>query len=387
VLCLRDPSGLADRVAFLPPAAATILSFCDGKRTPSEVVKAFRHKTGATITTSQIESLLGQLDEALLLDTPRFHAHVRALHDEFRATPTRIPSHAGGSYPADAAALKQLLDGHVAAAPPAARAAAPLAGLVSPHIDFPRGGPVYGRAFAALSATPPPDLVIIFGTDHNGIDHPFTLTRKAYDTPLGLVETDADLVDAIARAAGDDGLFADEFHHRAEHSIEFQAVWLRQLWGEKTPPCLPVLCGSLHASIQRGRSPRAENRVNDFLTTLSRLTEKRRVLVIAGADLAHVGPRFGDDRYGANERAILERADRDALAPIVRGDAEGFFASVARERDRFRVCGLSPIFSTLSYLGARRHDSSEGEVLDYAQCPADDHPASFVSITAVTLPM
>ena len=45
----------------------------------------------------------------------------------------------------------------------------PIRGVVSPHIDYARGGPVYKAVWsAAEQAVQDADLAIIFGTDHSG---------------------------------------------------------------------------------------------------------------------------------------------------------------------------------------------------------------------------
>jgi MEMO1 family protein len=385
LLCLRDPSGMTDRLAFVPPAAAALLMLCDGRRDAPEVARELLARTGMRISEAQIESVIEQLDDGLFLDSPRFRAHRRAVVEEFRSSARRAPVHAGNSYPGDAGDLARHLGGLTG---PVDKKGGPLpAAVIAPHIDFPRGGAVYGRAYRPiLLSGERPDLVIVFGTDHNGVDHPFTLTRKSYDTPLGLLETDVDLVDALVRETGDEQrLFADEIHHRTEHSIEFQAVWLRHAFGDAPPPVLPILCGSLHRAVERGGSPRDEREVRGFLETLARLTAGRRVLVVAGADLAHVGPRFGDEPWGDDEKRVLAGIDEKSLAACARGDAEAFFSSVAVEKDRHRVCGLSPIYATLAHVALRGGGARGGEVLGYAQCPADEEGASWVSIGAVLI--
>lgn len=85
--------------------------------------------------------------------------------------------------------------------------------------------------------------------------------------------------------------------------------------------------------------------------------------MIASADLAHVGLQFGD-RRGVDEfdLARLAEEDREMLQYVERGDAEGFFAFVAREQDRRRICGLAAIYTLLQTLGPSR-----GQVLKYGQ--------------------
>lgn len=373
LVCFRDQSGLIDGALVMQHPAAVIAMLCDGARELDDIAVEFERATGVAVSREQVAQLVDALDESLLLHGPRVEARRLDLEAEFRAAALRSAQHAGGAYPGDPAELRASLEGwraHVAGEPPPPTLR-PVAGspavLVSPHIDYERGCHTYARAYRALDDAPP-DLVVVFGTDHVGVDHCFTLTRKAFATPLGEVPVEADLVDGLAARLGP-RLFADELHHRGEHSIELQAVWLRHLWGERTPPMLPVLCGPVR---------RAEMR--PFLTALRELTAARRVLVVAGADLAHVGPRFGDEPVARAGKEEVEAADREALAAAVRGDADGFYGSIARINDRFRVCGLSPIYAALAFAGAGR-----GALLDYAQCPADDGFTSMVTIAALAL--
>jgi AmmeMemoRadiSam system protein B len=260
---------------------------------------------------------------------------------------------------------------------------------VAPHIDFQRGRALYAWAYRPLAeAATLPELVVVFGTDHAAGDQPLTLTRKHYQTPLGPLTTDVELVDALvakvrerAGAAAAERLFYDEHHHRAEHSIEFQMVWLRHVWKERADSIkvLPVLCGSLYEAIEQGRSPRADARIDALIGGLHELIGDRRTLWIAGADLAHVGPRFGDrEPLDATDRSSLERRDHETLAVCARGDAHGWFDEIRRERDRRRVCGLPPIWALLETA-----QPGAGRVAAYAQCPADDGGGSIVSIASI----
>src|SRR5207247_2694204 len=88
-----------------------------------------------------------------------------------------------------------------------------------------------------------------------------------------------------------------------------------------------------------------DRRVARFLDALGEtvVASGRRVAFVAGADLAHVGPRFGDaEPVSPEEAARLAGADRAMLETVTAGDADAFFADVARDGDARRVCGLSP---------------------------------------------
>ena len=392
-LALRDPTGLSDTVEMLTPVGAAILQLCDGERTRDEICAEFTTRYGAPLKRAALDGLLERLEAALFLDSDAYRARVREVLDGFRSSSVRQAHLAGRSYPGDPRELAELLDAFFE--PPHGPGKngddggkLPRA-IIAPHIDFQRGGPAYAWAYEPLRATTDkPELVVVFGTDHHGADHPFTLTRKHYLTPLGRLETDVALVDALTGAVRDrlgptpaDNLFADEIHHRTEHSIEFQMVWLAHLWGDATREIkvLPILCGSLHHLVSDGRQPERDTRVSVFIEELRRLTTGRRVLWIAGADLAHVGPHFGDtEPLGEPERETLEDSDHFALAAAARGDAAGWFEAIARTQDRTRVCGLPPIYALLET--AR---PGAGTVKAYGQCPADEEAGSLVSIASV----
>ena len=197
-----------------------------------------------------------------------------------------------------------------------------LRGLIAPHIDFHRGGPTYAWAYRALLERSDADLFVILGTCHGGMADPFTVTLKPYDTPLGPAEVDRGFFEALQRRYRHD-LLASETAHRSEHSIEFQAVMLRRLLGDRPFTILPVLASFLHEAVWTGGAPEADPRVPRFLDALgeSIAGSARKVCVIAGVDLAHVGPRFGD--AVANTPAFLERVAREDRKMLESGHRHG----------------------------------------------------------------
>ena len=257
----------------------------------------------------------------------------------------------------------------------------PLRALVSPHIDFHRGGPTYAWAYREVLTRSDADLYIVLGTCHAGMADPFAVTLKPYDTPLGPVAADRDLYEALHRRAGQD-LLASEPAHRAEHAIEFQAVMLQHILGRRRPfSILPVLASYLHEAVWSGGEPEADPRVPRFLDALrdSVATSSRRVCLIAGVDLAHVGPRFGDaEANTAASLAVVEQADRVMLESVVAADARGFYDAVAADRDARRICGLSPLYTLLRLLPDAR-----GRLLRYTQWP---DPQGAVTFCAVSYP-
>src|SRR6266571_6929551 len=80
IICVRDPSGLAQR-AFLRRPAAFLAVLCDGTRTVAEVAQEFSRRTGVGVSDAVVEGLVAQLEEALFLEGPRLAAHHQAVEE------------------------------------------------------------------------------------------------------------------------------------------------------------------------------------------------------------------------------------------------------------------------------------------------------------------
>ncbi len=381
LILLRDPLQLTEHILLVPRQLAPVLALCDGTRENARALSlAFAFRFGVMIDERIIEQLLAALDEALLLDNDRFkEARKRAL-DEYRRSPFRPPALAGKAYPEDATDLRRMLEGFIEEMETAPQ---PLdgRGVISPHIDYARGGPVYARVWkTAEKSAREADLVVLLGTDHYGGDSSITLTRQNYATPFGVLPTARSVVDALAAALGEDRAFEGEFRHRSEHSIELAAVWLHYIRGERPVEMVPILCGSFARFIHADESPESDARINALLEVLEEKTAGRRVMIVAAADLAHVGPAFGGEAIDASAGEELKESDGELIEFMRAGDAAGFFGAIKRVEDRNNVCGVSPIYLALRMLAGVR-----GESVAYDRCPADPDLTSFVSVCGVVL--
>ena len=118
-----------------------------------------------------------------------------------------------------------------------------------------------------------------------------------------------------------------------------------------------------------------------LLDAVRELVEERgrRVVVIAGADMAHMGPRFGDPApLDAARRAELRQNDTVSLELAAHGDAKGFWRHVARDLGTRRVCGLAPIYAMLRTV----RGGATGDLVHYEQ-NIDPEEGSIVSHAAV----
>ncbi len=384
MVLLRDPLRLSSSTLAIPRPLAPLLGLMDGTRGEEALEAALRVRTGVRLAPGLLTKLLRDLDEALLLDNERFTEGKATALRAYREASSRGMTLDGASFPTDpdaaAAHLQQYVDRLEPAREPAAEK--PVRGLVSPHIDYQRGGPVYAAVWrAAAQAARDAELVILLGTDHQSAGATLTPTLQSYSTPWGVLPTDTRVVDLVADVLGSEAAFASELHHQGEHSIELAAVWLHFVRGGKAVPMVPILCGSFAAFIERSADPAAHEPFAATLDLLRQVMASRQTLVVAAADLAHMGPAFGD-AYGLDfvGRAQLRRADERLLAAVHAGDAAAFYAQLQAEQDRRHVCGLPPI-----YLALRLLEESSGETVGYDVCPADPQGLSFVSIAGVLM--
>lgn len=374
---ISDPLGINPATLFIPRHLALILALLDGTRDIGTIRAGFELRTGTPLSTSILERLILELDEALFLDNERFSQAYAVATEQFRSAASRLPVLVGRCCPADAGELGAFLQRYLDQVEDIETDFLGEAkGLVSPHIDFPRGGPIYAGVWAqAKAAVHEAELVVILGTDHNAGEAAVTLTKQNYETPWGVIPTAQDVVNELAEEVGEE-VFRYELHHRVEHSVEAAIIWLHYLLGSRRCYVLPVLCGSFKQFIERGESPSRSADISATVITLKRVAARRRTLVVAAGDLAHVGPAFGD-QYPVDfvGRAKLASQDQRLIDIMTRGQAEDFFEEIRREDDQRHICGMPPIYIAQSVLSGV-HGSSVG----YAQCPASEDGSSLVSI-------
>ena len=374
---LKDPLNFATPLG-ISPAGYFVLAHFDGQHSFTDVQEAYCKQFGSLLMSDDLKSFVDMLDQHYYLDSERFRDYKNAVVLEFRNQTTRVPAHVGGVYKADPEELKTQLEGFFSAPNGPGLPDSQLGGstpraIVAPHIDFHRGGPAYAWAYKPLAESDGADLYILLGTSHYSGQTPYILTLKNFATPLGLVETDRDFVQRLQAKCAED-CFIDEYLHRGEHSLEFQVVFLKYiaqqraaLTGRPEKPfkIVPILVSSFHSAVVNQTLPEKDSAVGTFLRTLRDLAalESRRVCFVAGVDLAHVGRQFGDREPITDDfLKWVESEDQELVNRLVALDAPGFFNAVAKDQDKRRICGFSPLYSLIHLL-----DGARGNHLKYSQ--------------------
>jgi MEMO1 family protein len=371
MVLLRDPSGLAAGMLAVGPPALAILALMDGQHRRIDAQAAFMRRFGQMLFTAELDTLLDQLDRAGYLEGPGFESYYARLVEEYRAAAHRPVRDLDG-FGAPAGALGAHLDAILESAPsselrapcwmePSSHGARSsehgagakrLLGLIAPHLDYARGRPCYGVSYRLLRDLPLPERVVILGTNHFGRASAVVATRKPFETPFGVVPNDPKFLARLEAACGGD-LFPNELDHLREHSVELQVVWLRHLLGDScriVPFLCPDPCGPTSTAPRDGRGVDLRR----FAEALGHLLREDPTpsLVIAGADLSHVGGYFGDTRpLDASFLEAVAAGDDAALRYVDAGNAQGFRDHMTATGNPTRVCSVGCIYALLTALG------------------------------------
>jgi len=270
-----------------------------------------------------------------------------------------------GWYPDDPEAVGKLVGAWTGAAPGPGGALA----AISPHAGWAFSGVVAARAVSALRSpgapgVAPPTVAVVGGHLPPGA-RPLAAGESAYETPLGPLEADLELLSALESALGDRvSLGADE---EVDNSVEVllplvaailpgsRALWLRAPNDGSAAALGAALAGAARAI---GRS----------------------LLVLGSTDLTHYGPHYGFSPMGRGRDAeswVRDVNDRRFIQAVLDLDAERAVAVGEAERS---ACSSGAAAAALSF--ALASGASRAELLAYATSLDVRRDESFVGYGA-----
>jgi len=354
---LRDPTQLATGALVVGEVQLLLLTLLDG-RSRVEVQAEFGRRIGQMLLSQDLDSLLDQLDSAGYLEGSGFNRYYQGLARQYQEAPHR-PLRDPDSYGAPAAELPAYLDQAIAIAEMDSRVGripktgrGRLAGIIAPHLDFERGLPCYGDAYFHARQAALPRRVIVLGTNHFGRSRSVVGTDKDFQTPWGVIPTDREFLGRLQAECGGN-LMPFPLDHLREHSVELHAVWLHHVFGDQVR-IVPFLCPD--PSGPHGTRPGDDGAVDvrEFALALGKLVrdDPEPTLIVASADLSHVGRYFGEEQSLTD--AYLQQVrntDEAALAYVAANDPEGFRSHMAQTQNPTSICSVGCIYAALVALG------------------------------------
>lgn len=235
----------------------------------------------------------------------------------------RLPAVAGMFYPSSAGELRAEVDGFLAKARIKVEAKKRLA-IVCPHAGYVYSGATAAYSFASCSNWEERGLTaVVIGPNHTGMGAPIAISQQGWKTPLGEVECDVGLAEAIIGA----GRIArkDEIAHLQEHSCEVQLPFLQLV-----APSARVVCICMGWQDEKS----AQDLGRAIFDAAKKA--KRNIIAIASSDFTHY-----ESAQSAKEK------DSQAIALLEKMDMEGFEGLV--DAQRLSICGHGPIACALAY--------------------------------------
>ena len=359
---VRDPLDLVEEGKAVPWPLYEFMTLLDGTHTVRDIQMALiRQKGGVLVGADEVEALLAHLDDSFLLDTEKYRHAMENMVAQFAVKTVRPCSHSGRSYPDKPTDLKRMLDEILQDQSPAPKPDEKVVALVTPHIDLSVGSQVYGNGYQWLKHTSP-SRVVVLGVGHQMRGDLFCLTEKDFETPLGVVKNDRRKVNKLWDA-GRSVISDNDFGHRAEHSVEFQVIFLQHLLPADSFTIIPVLCGPLMPSLSGYNRSAYIETAGPFLQALSDVVnhEGPDTLIVAGVDFSHIGPKFGHNMPATYLQSQSEMHDKNLLTAFSNMQANVFWEESLKVKDQFNVCGFSAMACLMEVL-----PPSRGQVLDYA---------------------
>lgn len=351
LILIKDHLGLVQEGKAIELPLYQLMTTFDGSFTIRDMqMTLMRQRGGMLVSSDEVKGLVDHLDDSYLLESERFKSAKKEIEDRFTAAKMRPCTHSGQAYPADPLELKNRLDEILASHQVITRPDGKVTALVVPHIDFAVGPKVYASGYQAIEGLIP-SRVVILGVGHQMMGNLFSLTEKDFETPLGVVRNDKNIVQQL-KVAGCDVIAENDFAHRNEHSIEFQIIFLQHLLEEFSFTIVPILCGSIQASLPEYTREAYLQKSGPFKEAIKQLVTDpaEETLVLAGVDFSHIGPKFGHDTPAFNLESQTRVHDKALLDSLCNLDGDGYWEESRRVRDQFNVCGFSALACLLEVL-------------------------------------
>jgi len=371
-IVLWDPTGLSAEKLVLPLNYFWLFQFFDGEHSLEQLGGEYLKKYGEFMMPDQLTKLVADLEEKLFLEGDRLKQVQKQAFEDYRKLEVRPMAFAGKQYEADPVKLREQMDGFYASKEGPEKGKAECAGqiikgLVAPNFDIKDAGPIYAWGYQELREGQVPDVFVLIGTCHAGLEGGVAFTDKDFETPFGTVPVNRAIIDTIRQEAGET-FFAEDISHLREHSLELQLPFLQHALGEsRAISIVPILVDFPPDTLTGGEYQQLFHRIDQFLTITKRAIQAsgQQVCVIGSADLAHIGIRYGDQKPPTDfsfHRCM--QIDLEMLKKVEEADPEGFAEFILKEGNQRRILGFSVIF-TLMKLLQRDSEPLKGQVLRY----------------------
>lgn len=241
----------------------------------------------------------------------------------------------------------------------------PVGGIV-PHAGWIYSGKLACRVFSALAhGDRVVDSIILFGVHMHAASPAYLLDCTAVDTPLGTIEIDRELTEALLRRAETDGVDLEQLDHNRfpeENTLELQYPFIKYFF----PQARLVVCAVPPSDTARALGVAAV----EAATGLG-----RSLAVVGSTDMTHYGPRFGFEPAGSGQAAfdwVAKKNDAAAIEALTAMDEKQIVHQGLTQQN---MCCAGAACAAAA--AAKKMGAVKGACLDYASSfdpsqPVDD---------------
>ena len=207
-------------------------------------------------------------------------------------------------------------------------------GIVVPHAGYAYSGHTAAYGYARI---PPADTFILIGPNHTGYGQAVSVSTDSWDTTLGPVVSDIELIDAL----GGGVIARDEDAHRYEHSLEVQLPFLKKVFSHDFK--VVMICMGLQ---EQNVAAIVGSKIADAIRKTGRKTA-----IIASSDFSHY-----------IDASTAKRIDMDIIDSITELDVDGMYRKLSAHNAS--MCGYGPVATMLTAL--KKLGATEGRLLHYS---------------------
>lgn len=254
------------------------------------------------------------------------------------------PNLAGTWYPADGRELEGEVRRMLAKEDDPEAGADPVVALIQPHAGYAYSGQVAAAGFRQVQGRRFQRVILLGPSHYETIQGAGIPDAAGYDTPIGTVPLDREVLDDLA---GRTGFNAVNSPFRKEHCLEIELPFLQEVL-EPGWKLIPVLLGH----------DMSEDLAARISTGLQRWYDGETLLV-ASSDFTHYGRSFRYVPFEDDVQEQLSGLDMGAVNRITGGDRAGFRSYVTRTGAT--ICGRNAIDLVMRLVP----ESARAELLRY----------------------
>lgn len=237
-------------------------------------------------------------------------------------SPVRPSALAGTWYEADPQALARSVDTHLAAAKLPDLPGEVIA-IIAPHAGHIYSGAVAGYAFATTHGLTPQRVAILSPMHHLYAQPLLTSAHSAYQTPLGEIAVDGEMVANLsARLDKTLGFGLTPVANDPEHAVEIELPFLQRAI-KSTFTLLPVMMRSQTFEVAR-----------EMGAALAETMRGTNTLLVASTDLSHF-----------YTQTVAQRMDAAMLKQVANFSPEGIFE--VEQNGLGEACGIGALAAVL----------------------------------------